>query len=64
MSHFHCEHCGLLIIDSDRGYINGCDHYKPDVPEDKLSRREKVLIRSVVIAWERDRLQAMALETD
>ena len=64
MSHFHCEQCGLLMIDSDRGYINGCEHYRADVPEDKLSRREKVLIRSTRMAWERDRLEAVALGTD
>lgn len=28
MSNFNCEHCGTAIIDSPRGYITSCEHYK------------------------------------
>lgn len=27
MSNFTCEHCGIPIIDSNLGYITGCQHY-------------------------------------
>lgn len=27
MSSFICEHCGTAIIDSDTGYVTGCEHY-------------------------------------
>lgn len=30
MSNFTCEQCGTVCFDSPRGYINGCEHYKPD----------------------------------
>ena len=27
MSNFNCEQCGKPIIDSENGYVNGCEHY-------------------------------------
>lgn len=30
MSNFICEHCHAEIIDSDQGYVAGCDHYPID----------------------------------
>lgn len=35
MSSFCCEHCGAVCMDSPRGYVNGCEHYPPDITEDK-----------------------------
>jgi hypothetical protein len=32
MSSFQCEKCGTACIDTDRGYITGCEHYPVDVP--------------------------------
>jgi len=29
MSSFICDKCGILNIDSDNGYIEGCKHYAP-----------------------------------
>ena len=35
MSNFKCEKCGKDIIDSQTGYINGCEHYPlPELPSD------------------------------
>ncbi len=36
MSNFLCEHCHAEIIDSDEGYVTGCDHY-PIIGGDKPS---------------------------
>jgi len=34
MSSFICEHCNAEIIDTESGYINGCEHYpKEDFTE-------------------------------
>lgn len=33
MSSFICEYCGTHIIDTDKGYITGCEHYP--LPERK-----------------------------
>lgn len=30
MSSFLCEHCGTAIIDSPRGYVTSCEHYKAE----------------------------------
>jgi len=30
MSSFYCPTCGKSIIDSPKGYISGCKHYKID----------------------------------
>ena len=27
MSSFQCEHCGTNILDGDKGYYTGCEHY-------------------------------------
>ena len=27
MSNFNCDKCGKGIIDSENGYLNGCEHY-------------------------------------
>ena len=31
MSNFYCETCGAAVIDSPAGYVEGCEHYPPDV---------------------------------
>ena len=31
MSSFFCDKCGKAIIDTDYGYITGCEHYEPDI---------------------------------
>jgi hypothetical protein len=31
MSNFVCAKCGVVCVDSDRGYVSGCEHYPPDV---------------------------------
>lgn len=46
MSHFYCPDCGMLLIDTDRGYISGCSHRPADIPFDRLTRREKMLVRT------------------
>ena len=38
MSNFLCEHCGTEIIDSEQGYITGCEHYKADVSRNLLTK--------------------------
>lgn len=30
MSNFICANCGAECIDTDRGYITGCEHYPAD----------------------------------
>ncbi len=30
MSSFNCEKCGLPNLDSEYGYIAGCEHYPPE----------------------------------
>ena len=30
MSHFACEHCGATCIDTQYGYIQGCEHHPPE----------------------------------
>ena len=52
------------MIDTDRGYINGCDHHSPDVPPDKLTKRERILVGTIHAEWERDQLEANVQETD
>ena len=42
----YCEQCGMLLIDSPRGRISGCYHYPSDVAFERLSRREKMLVRN------------------
>ena len=42
MINMHCEQCGVLLIDSPRGYITGCEHHKPDIK--KPNREERRLI--------------------
>ncbi len=64
MSHFVCEQCGLLLIDTDRGYINGCEHYPADIPHSKLTRRERCLVNSNQANWEREQMEALIPETD
>ena len=32
MSHFNCDKCGVIQVDSRHGYIAGCHHYPPDFP--------------------------------
>lgn len=27
MSSFYCEHCGKAILDTEDGFITGCEHY-------------------------------------
>ena len=31
MSNFHCEICGAICGDSEKGYVTGCEHYPPDI---------------------------------
>jgi hypothetical protein len=31
MSSHQCPHCEALCIDTEMGYISGCEHYPPDV---------------------------------
>lgn len=38
MSNFNCEHCGTAIIDTSRGYITSCEHYKAEDINKFLSR--------------------------
>jgi hypothetical protein len=42
MSSFYCEKCGAPCIDTERGYVSGCEHYPPDVApaEPAMTRRE------------------------
>lgn len=30
MSNFACEHCGVVQVDSPRGYMEGCHHHPPE----------------------------------
>lgn len=53
MSTFYCHECSMLLIDTNRGYITGCEHYPADVPETKLSRRELQLAKAAKMEWER-----------
>ena len=42
MSNFYCETCGAAVIDSPAGYVEGCEHYPPDVKNnDTKSDMEK-----------------------
>lgn len=31
MSSFICEFCGKLLIDTNKGYITGCEHFPADI---------------------------------
>ena len=48
MSHFNCEKCGTLLIDTDRGYITGCEHYPADILPDSRDP-----MPNTVAAWQR-----------
>jgi len=41
VSSFKCEHCGADILDTERGYITGCEHY----PLRKIIRIEPLIER-------------------
>ena len=30
MSSFNCEHCNAQCVDTEFGYITGCQHHPPD----------------------------------
>ena len=32
MSHFNCDKCGVIQVDSRHGYIAGCHHHPPEFP--------------------------------
>lgn len=42
MSSFYCELCGAACLDSERGYITGCEHYPADIEPSDESRNEEV----------------------
>lgn len=42
MSNFKCEKCGAEIIDSEVGYVSGCEHYPPEYVEFEVDFRNKV----------------------
>jgi hypothetical protein len=48
MSNFICDLCGASIIDSDRGYTAGCEHYPKDMLIDTLSTNESSPMKSSV----------------
>jgi len=43
MSSFTCEYCGTDIIDTDAGYITGCEHYPIEKPVEHRHRRTSFL---------------------
>lgn len=34
MSNFICQQCGKTIVDTERGYITGCEHYRVSLGRD------------------------------
>lgn len=56
MSNFICEYCGANIIDSDHGYVTGCEHYPMEVePPRKTSW--SVAFNMLVAGFEEKMLQ-------
>lgn len=38
MSSFFCQYCGKAIIDTEKGYITGCEHYPIHPRHDKKGK--------------------------
>ena len=44
MSSFFCEYCGKEIIDTENGYITGCEHYPIEEKSQQLDPKMEVLL--------------------
>ena len=58
MSNFICEKCGVSILDSDMGYITGCEHYPVEVSK---STKKRV---AVLKAWSEKNKGVMTMPCD
>lgn len=57
MSNFDCPICGVLCLDTEFGYVTGCQHYAPDANREALHARVMVLEQQL-------RIYKKAAETD
>ena len=48
MSNFYCETCGAAVIDSPTGYVEGCEHYPPDVKNNDAKSDIEILAQWIV----------------
>jgi len=49
LSSFYCPECGAVCLDTEKGYMTGCEHYPPDIViHDQQNMADKQVCESIM----------------